>query len=226
MQKELLCTIGPMSRRPGVLERLEELGVSLFRINLSHTKVEDLPELIREQTALAALAGGGFEEVEPAALEGRLASGERAVAALHLAAHGSFQPSNPVFSGLSLGERVLTAHDVRLLNLDLELVTLSGCETGRVGQVGGEELVGIDQAFLAAGARAVVSSGWVVEDRAAAETMVELYRELVAGCDVASALARVQRARLDAGTHPFDWAAFAVRGDGAARPVLAHPAGM
>ena len=68
-----------------------------------------LPELIREQTALAALAGGGFEEVEPAALEGRLASGERAVAALHLAAHGSFQPSNPVFSGLSLGERVLTS---------------------------------------------------------------------------------------------------------------------
>jgi pyruvate kinase len=48
MSTELLCTVGPSSMRPGVIERLEGLGVGLLRINLSHTKLEDLPGTIRE----------------------------------------------------------------------------------------------------------------------------------------------------------------------------------
>ena len=48
MKRELLCTIGPKSRRPGILERLDELGVSLFRINLSHTGLDELPDAIDE----------------------------------------------------------------------------------------------------------------------------------------------------------------------------------
>lgn len=47
LNKEILCTIGPASRNERVITRLEDLGVSLFRINLSHTKVEDLPEIIK-----------------------------------------------------------------------------------------------------------------------------------------------------------------------------------
>jgi pyruvate kinase len=47
LQKEILCTIGPASRNKKVLERLEDLGVTLFRINLSHTSVEDLSDVIR-----------------------------------------------------------------------------------------------------------------------------------------------------------------------------------
>jgi ATP sulfurylase len=45
-QKEILCTLGPSSLNDGVIGRLEELGVRLFRLNLSHTKVEDLAEII------------------------------------------------------------------------------------------------------------------------------------------------------------------------------------
>jgi ATP sulfurylase len=45
-QKEILCTLGPSSLNDGVIARLEELGASLFRLNLSHTKVEDLAEII------------------------------------------------------------------------------------------------------------------------------------------------------------------------------------
>ncbi len=51
MSIELLCTVGPSSRRPAVLERLAELGVSLFRINLSHTAIDDLPDILREMQA-------------------------------------------------------------------------------------------------------------------------------------------------------------------------------
>ena len=46
MIKKLLCTLGPASFHDGVIQRLEELGTNLFRINLSHTRPEDLAETI------------------------------------------------------------------------------------------------------------------------------------------------------------------------------------
>jgi pyruvate kinase len=46
MTKEILCTLGPASFNATVIKRLEELGVSLFRINLSHTKVDQVAPLI------------------------------------------------------------------------------------------------------------------------------------------------------------------------------------
>ena len=40
--------MGPASRNERVISRLEDIGVSLFRINLSHTKVEDITRVIDE----------------------------------------------------------------------------------------------------------------------------------------------------------------------------------
>ena len=45
-KNEILCTLGPSSMNDRVIVRLEELGVSLFRINLSHTKLENLASSI------------------------------------------------------------------------------------------------------------------------------------------------------------------------------------
>ena len=44
---DLLCTIGPASLNKRVLKQLEKLDVTLFRINLSHTKIDDVPETIQ-----------------------------------------------------------------------------------------------------------------------------------------------------------------------------------
>ena len=43
---EILCTLGPSSFDGQVIKRLDGLGVGLFRINLSHTKAQDLPSII------------------------------------------------------------------------------------------------------------------------------------------------------------------------------------
>jgi len=54
-KKEILCTLGPSSLNDYTLARLTELGVDLLRINLSHTKIEDLEDIIqyiRKQTPL------------------------------------------------------------------------------------------------------------------------------------------------------------------------------
>ena len=44
--KKILCTLGPSSMNKPTIVRLDDLGVSIFRINLSHTKIEDLPNII------------------------------------------------------------------------------------------------------------------------------------------------------------------------------------
>lgn len=41
-KKEILCTLGPSSMNEWTIRRMEDLGVNLFRINLSHTKLRDL----------------------------------------------------------------------------------------------------------------------------------------------------------------------------------------
>lgn len=44
---QLLCTLGPASMEAGVIRRLDECGASLFRVNLSHTQVRDLPAIVQ-----------------------------------------------------------------------------------------------------------------------------------------------------------------------------------
>jgi ATP sulfurylase len=43
---KLLCTLGPATYKEEEIKKLTQLGVNLFRINLSHTKAEDLEEVI------------------------------------------------------------------------------------------------------------------------------------------------------------------------------------
>lgn len=44
---ELLCTLGPSSMSGDVIQQLADLGTTLFRVNLSHTELEDLVEVIK-----------------------------------------------------------------------------------------------------------------------------------------------------------------------------------
>jgi pyruvate kinase len=43
----ILCTLGPASLDQRTIQRLEQSGATLFRINLSHTKLAELPRMIR-----------------------------------------------------------------------------------------------------------------------------------------------------------------------------------
>jgi len=40
--RKVICTVGPSSLKPGVIRRLQGLGVNLFRINLSHTPLDEV----------------------------------------------------------------------------------------------------------------------------------------------------------------------------------------
>lgn len=47
LNKDLLCTLGPASLNDRVIERLSALGVTLFRINLSHTRADAVADVVR-----------------------------------------------------------------------------------------------------------------------------------------------------------------------------------
>jgi CHAT domain-containing protein len=80
---------------------------------------------------------------------------------------------------------ILTAEDMQSLDLrGTELVVLSACETGLgqgyhgQGVVGVQGVMGLQSAFQAAGARAVVASLWKVDDAATSVLMEQFYTNL------------------------------------------------
>jgi CHAT domain-containing protein len=141
---------------------------------------------------------------------------------IHLATHGEFRHDNPLFSGLALADGWLTTLDVFNLRLNASLVTLSGCHTGRSTVGGGDELLGLTRAFLAAGAASLVISQWATEDQATAFLMERFYEQLETGAPKSTALQKAQTdvlheeassKRPSPHQHPFFWAPFYLIGE-------------
>ena len=97
------------------------------------------------------------------------------------------------------------------LDLHARLVVLSACETG-LGQLSrGDELVGLQRAFLYAGTPAVVTTLWKVDDQASYFLMHEFYENL-GRLKVAEALRQAQLTSVKDFPHPFFWAAYTLVG--------------
>ena len=45
---KIICTIGPSSNSQKVLKGLNKLGVNIFRINMSHTRISDVPLILKK----------------------------------------------------------------------------------------------------------------------------------------------------------------------------------
>lgn len=136
---------------------------------------------------------------------------------LHIAAHHFFDASVPLLSFLKLagdrGEDFLYALDVAGLQLSAQLVSLSACETARSRIDTGDEQYGMVRAFLAAGAKSVMSTLWLIDDDSAAALLADFYARARQE-SLGTALAEAQRAllRSDAYSHPYHWAGYALSG--------------
>jgi CHAT domain-containing protein len=131
---------------------------------------------------------------------------------VHFACHGRFLPSLPAASGIRLADGWMPVREIVALPLDAELVFLSACESGRHAVDAGEELCGIARAFLAAGARRVVTSLWPVRDAAAEAVATGYHTAAGAGKRPSAALRDSMLATMRFLPHPCDWAAFTVSG--------------
>mgnify|MGYP000364076921 CR=1 FL=1 len=143
-------------------------------------------------------------------------------AILHLATHAQFRIDDPMLSSLALADRRLTLAEIARLQLNADLVVLSGCETGR-GQLRGGDLLSLASGFLGAGVRSLLVSLWRVEDNVAALLMGHFYTALRAGQSRTNALRSAQLALLSASgeaddlpklyAHPAFWAPFTLLGN-------------
>ena len=138
---------------------------------------------------------------------------------LHLALHGYADLDYPDRSALAFAPEVggrndglLQVREIRRLNLDAGLVTLSACNTG-VGPIGQAGVVNIANAFIEAGAKTVVSTLWDLNDQATARLMADFYARLASGTEKGEALRQAQSELAEAGAAPYFWAGFQIVGD-------------
>ncbi len=130
---------------------------------------------------------------------------------IHIATHGFFRQDNPLFSGIKLGDSVLSLYDLYQYRLPAQLITLSGCATGLNVVSGGDELLGLVRGLFAAGAGTLLLSLWDVDDESTAEFMTAFYQSRREGKSNAAALQGINDLRKKR-PHPFYWAAFKLTG--------------
>ncbi|HYX23440.1 MAG TPA: CHAT domain-containing protein [Thermoanaerobaculia bacterium] len=189
---------------------------------------ERLPSTRREAEAVAGLAPAGQVKLElglDASRETVLSGDFRHYRILHFATHAVANMQNPELSGLVLSQVDAEGHpregflglsDIYELDLDADLVVLSGCSTALGKEVRGEGLMGLTRGFQYAGVPRVVASLWRVQDRATAELMTRFYRAMwrdhlspsTALWEAQKSLRRDPRYR-----DPYSWAGFVLQGD-------------
>lgn len=140
---------------------------------------------------------------------------------IHFACHGLISEKFPQRSSLVLSssrrsseDGFLTAREIYTLRLNSELVVLAACQSSRGAVERAEGVIGLPRIFLLAGARAVISSLWSVNDRSSRELMLHFYRSLVAGQTKDEALRQAKLRMIKKGkSHPYFWAGFVLAGD-------------
>jgi CHAT domain-containing protein/tetratricopeptide (TPR) repeat protein len=193
---------------------------------IAGARLTDLPGSRNEVSAIAQVAGHGSEVLlgDKATESGFKAQHLEQFRIIHLATHAVADEHYPDRSALVLGatpqnsdDGLLQVREIMGLRLRADLVTLSACDTNLGTDEHEAGVVNLEEAFLIAGARAVVASLWNVEDNSTTALMKAFYTHLAEHEDKALALSHAKRDMLDRygdGFYPYYWAAFVMAGEG------------
>ena len=191
-------------------------------------KPDDLIETQRQVSALAELYGRSRSRVYTGdmARESRVKAEAGDYRVLQLATHGVLNDAAPMYSYVVLAREESGAEDDGLLeawelmnmNLNSDLVSLSGCETARGRTSAGEGVIGLSWALFVAGSPTTLVSQWKVESASTTDLMLEFHRQLHSFGSHGSKSIALQRAAKKILNnvqyrHPFYWAGFVVVGD-------------
>jgi CHAT domain-containing protein len=135
---------------------------------------------------------------------------------IHIAAHAVVDMNHPTDSGVILSDGKLSSSVISTLSINARLVTLSACDTALGREVEGEGIMSLSRAFLYAGAGAVLSTLWPIDDQATSAFMQSFYASLLKKKMSASRAlheAQLHMKTVPAWSDPFYWAAFTLQGD-------------
>lgn len=146
--------------------------------------------------------------------------------AVHLSSHASVHPY--VFDLTSIAMSVkpqpvngedgmLVVHELENLNLSVDFVMLSACQTALGVESAGDGIKGLNQALLNAGANSTLTSLWSVSDLGTTYLTVQLYNRMFnEEMSTTAALADVKRNFIKGEygdqQHPYFWAPFIYTG--------------
>jgi CHAT domain-containing protein len=179
-----------------------------------------LPGAMREVSAVREAYPGALVITDSAATREAVVRALSRATLFHFAGHARLVERMPSQSHLVLAPTprggvagsVLSAEAIAHMNLSrLRLAILSSCGTTQARSRRDIGQAGLSEAFFAAGARAVISSRWVVEDEGTAELMELLHAGLAQGLAPATALSMAQAGVMRSGSirRPLAvWAAF------------------
>ena len=180
-----------------------------------------LPEARAEVKELAALfPGNNTVYVADQATKERVLGLPSGTTVLHLATHGVVHPrdvnaSYLLMAGSGAQSRLTTGEIYGLDLRQVNLVTLSACETAIGEQTSHPEVATLAQAFSVAGSPSMVASLWKVADDGTRALMLAFYRQLLAGSSRGEALrlAQLELLATEKFSDPYYWAAFELIGD-------------
>ncbi len=192
-------------------------GQELIVANAAAPGLATLANADREATEIARLLGVA-ETVNVA--ESLLHEQAANASLLHISAHAQLNTNWPMLSVIHLGADAV--HNGRLevreiyglgLAPGMELVVLSGCETGV--STTGNEFGLLNQAFLVSGAQRVVASLWNVNDKASADLLIDFMARRQSGNysnDATALQAAILALKEDQKDQPYLWASFVLTG--------------
>lgn len=192
-------------------------ALMMARSRYAEDMLPTLMYAIPEAWSLSRLSGA-TALFEQEATESALKTLAPRASILHLAAHSELNASSPLFSRIWLAPDAendghLDVHEVYTLDLhSTALVVLSACDTKLGTLSSGDDLIGLNRAFLTAGAASVIASLWAVNDRVTAFFMTALYQQMMNGKPPVEALQQARRMTRARYPHPYFWAGFVFTG--------------
>jgi CHAT domain-containing protein len=136
---------------------------------------------------------------------------------IHFAVREQFFPDDVLNSGLLLSPGAgqdgrLTLREIFQRQFHTRAVVLSGCDPMPEKDPKGTGPTSLQRSFLSAGSLSVISSRWLVNDKAAARLLDFFYRYLEKRESMADALRSAQLRMIQEGYPPYVWAAFVLTG--------------
>jgi CHAT domain-containing protein len=142
---------------------------------------------------------------------------------LHIASHTSMDNEFPTLSSLeltpemdTLNDGLLYSYELYQLQLNAQLIVLSGCNTGMGQLKQGEGLLSLSRSFFYTGARSVAFTLWPQADQTVADIVIGFYKGIKNKKRLDDAL---QSAKLEyltdadpAKSHPYYWGGFLIVG--------------
>ncbi|WP_273567977.1 CHAT domain-containing protein [Maribacter halichondriae] len=193
-------------------------------VSLDRSKLLPLPHNKKEVAQISkSFDGRSFVDKE-ASLD-RFRSEAKGFTILHLATHAIFDDSTPEYSYLAfaqvdqpIDESILFVADLYNLRTDVDLVTLSACETG-IGELKrGEGFLSLARGFFYSGAASIASTLWKVNDASSTQLMDSFYKNLAEGKTKDQALQKAKKTFIkdnsqNALAHPYYWSGFVISGN-------------